>query len=85
MSPKDKRDVLPCAEIGRSVPGEDAFDADDDVFTLGGDGREKVFGLCAQGAVEHDLPALIDDAGVHAAGMEIDPAVVAVLLGVEPH
>ena len=78
-------DVLTCAEIGHPVPGEDAFDADDDVFPVRSDGREKVLGLCAQVAVEHDLPALIDDAGVYAAGVEIDASVVAVLFGIEPH
>jgi len=36
-------------------------------------------------AVQQDLARLVEDAQVHGAGVEIDPAVVLVLLRVEPH
>jgi len=82
---EDKRDVLVGAEIGDPVPGEDAFDRDDEVIPVGSDGREEALGVCAHVAVQDDLPVAGEDAEVHRAGVKIDAAVVAVLFGIEPH
>jgi hypothetical protein len=67
------------------VPGEDALDADNQVFAVGGNSFQKRFGPCLHIPVQHDLTVLIQDAEIHGAGVQVDPAVKLVLLGVESH
>ena len=67
----------------RQVPGEEAFDADDEVFPVGGNGLEKGRGGGLHLAVPHDLPGLIQATEVQGAGGPVDAAVNLVRRGVE--
>jgi hypothetical protein len=67
------------------VPGEDTLDADDEILPVRRDRLEKRVRYCRHIPVQHDLARLIQDAEVHGAGGQIDPAVKLVLLGVESH
>ena len=52
---------------------------------VGSHGGEEGLGLAGQVLVQEHLACAIEDADVHRAGMQVDPAVVAVLSGVESH
>jgi hypothetical protein len=67
------------------VPGEEAFHADHEILSIRGNRPEKGLGCGPHIPVEHDLALLIQDAEVHGAGVQVDPAVKLVLLGVESH
>src|SRR6185436_19082586 len=78
-------DVLSRTQIGEPVPGEDALDADDDVVAVRRDGAQQRLGAGGHVLVEHDVTAGVEDADVHDACMQIDSAVILVLLCVESH
>jgi hypothetical protein len=80
-----KGDVLLGTEIGDPVPGEDAFHGHHDVFSITFDGFKENLSVGSDVALEDDASFLVEDAEVHGLGMEIDSAVVLVLLGVEVH
>jgi hypothetical protein len=82
---EDELDPLPSAEIGEPVPGEHALDGDDEVVTVGRDGLYKGLRMTPHVLVQEDLALPVEDAQVHGLGMQIDPAVVGVRLGVESH
>jgi hypothetical protein len=67
----------------RQVPGEEALDADHQVFAVGGNRLQKRCGPCRHMAVPHDRTVLSQDAALHGAGVPVDPAVKRVWLGVE--
>ena len=85
MSPKDKGDVFSSTEIGKPVPAEHAFSADDNVVSVRLDRFDEASRFCAQVAVKNHLASVIENTEVHGAGVEIDAAVVAVFLSVESH
>ena len=72
---QDELDPLAPAEVGDPVPGEDALDADDQVGSAGGDGLEERVGRGATVLVKHDLAVTGEDAEVHGASVQVDPAV----------
>lgn len=76
---------LPGAQVGQPVPGEDALDGDDEVLTVGGDHLEESLRPGLYVAVDEDFAGLVQDADVHGSGVQVDAAVVAVLLGVKSH
>ena len=82
---QDEGDSLPGAQVGEPVPGEDALDGDDEVLPVGGDRLEEGLRAGLHVAVQEDLTGLVEDAEVHGSGVQIDSAVVAVLLGVKLH
>jgi hypothetical protein len=82
---EDEGNPLLGAKIGRPVPREEAFDADDEIFPVGRHGLEKWFGSCLHIPVQHNLTVLIQDAEVHTAGVQVDATVKGVLVGVESH
>jgi hypothetical protein len=61
------------------------LDADDEILPVRRNRLEKRVGGCLYIPVQHDLAVLIQDAEVHRAGVQIDPAVKLVLSGVESH
>jgi hypothetical protein len=65
------------------VPGEEAFDADDKLFAVGGDRLEKRLRCRFHLPVPQDLAGLVQEADVHGAGVPVNPAVTSVLWGVE--
>jgi hypothetical protein len=82
---QDKGDAVVFAEISDPVPGEHAFDSDNDVFQVGLDGPKKDISLGFDVPVEKDLSGLIEDTEVHFFGMKVDFAIKLVLFGVESH
>jgi hypothetical protein len=67
------------------VPGEEAFDADDEILPVGGNGFQKGVGGRLHIPVLTDLSILVQNAEIHASGVEIDATIKLVLLGVESH
>ena len=72
-------------EVGEPVPGEDAFDGDDQIVPIGRNGLEKRLWAGFHIAVQQDLAVLVQDTDVHGAGMQVDATVKLVLFGVESH
>jgi len=82
---KHKRNGFPVTQIGKPVPDEQTFDGDDDVLPIRLDGPEKRFRTGFKVFVKQGVAFLIQDADVHGSGVQIDAAIVFVLLGVESH
>jgi hypothetical protein len=82
---QDKGDILLRAEVGDPVPGKDAFNGNDDVLTIRGDGFQKYVGISFDVPMQNDFPFLVEDAEVHRPGVKIDTTVKFVLLGVKSH
>jgi hypothetical protein len=67
------------------VPGEEAFDADDEILPVGRHALEEWLGRRLQLAVDEDLSSLVQDAEVQRASMQVDATIILMWLGVEPH
>jgi hypothetical protein len=72
-------------QIGEPVPGEDALDADHEVFSERRDGAEERLGRGLHIAVQEDLAVTVQDAQIHGSGVQVDAAVVLVGVCVESH
>src|SRR4029450_4094608 len=83
--PQDKGDFLFSAEIGEPIPGEHAFDRDDEPLTVGSNGLEERFRSGFHITVQQGLTIVAHDADVHGPGMQVDTAVKLVWVGVESH
>jgi hypothetical protein len=66
---QDKGNTLLRTEVGEPIPGEEAFDADHEVLTVGGNRLEKWSRCCPHIPVQKDFSVLIQDAEVHSPGM----------------
>ena len=82
---EDKGHAFAGTQVGEPVPGKDAFDGDDEILPIGGNGLEKRLWAGLHIAVHQDLAVLVQDTDVHGAGMQVDAAVKLVLFGVESH
>ena len=82
---QDERNVVQGAEVRQPIPAKDTFHADHDVIEEGKDHFKEQLRIGFDILVHFDLAALADDADVHFSGVQIDPAVMFVLLGVESH
>lgn len=82
---EDEANLLARTQIGEPIPGEDTFHADDDIFPVGGDNCQQRFWRRGQVALHHDTTGLIQNAHIHGTCVQIDAAVILVLLGVEFH
>jgi len=82
---EDEGDALLSAEICDPVPGEHALDADDQVLPVGGDERQQGVGIGLDVLVGEYGTVMMQDADIQATGVQIDPAVMLVCLGVEFH
>jgi hypothetical protein len=63
------------------VPGEEAFDTDDQIRPVGRDGLEKWLWAGWQIPVHQDLPLPVHHTEIHGAGVQIDAAVKLMLVG----
>jgi hypothetical protein len=81
----DEGDLLLVAQVGEPVAGEQAFDADDDVWAEGGDGSEESVGMAREVAIEDDGALGVEDTQVHGPGVQVDAGVESVLSVVEAH
>jgi hypothetical protein len=82
---QDELDALFSAQIREPVPGEDALDGHDEVFSEGLDGDQEVIGSTPHVLVKEDLALSVKDAEVHRLGVQIDATVVSMGLRVESH
>jgi hypothetical protein len=82
---ENEGNVFFTAEIGEPIPGEDAFNGNDNVLSIWSNGFEKDLRVCFDIPVKYDLSFLVEDAEIHRPGMQIDAAVKFVLLGVKSH
>jgi hypothetical protein len=82
---KDKRNAFPGAEGGEPVPGEEAFDAHNQMLAVGCNGLEKRVRSGWHMPVYKDLAILVQDTEGHGAGMQVNATVKFVLFGVESH
>jgi hypothetical protein len=82
---KDKVNFVIGAQIGKPVPAKDAFNPDNDVFEEGKDQFEKEFGIGFDVYMNQNFSLVVQDTNVHFSGMQIDTAIVLVLLIVEFH
>src|SRR4029450_13195591 len=83
--PQDKGDFLFSAEIGEPIPGEHAFDRDDQTLTVGSNSREEWFRSGFHITVQQGLTIVAQDADVHGTRMQVDTAVKLVWVGGESH
>ena len=73
------------AQIGQPVPGEDVFDTDNEVLSVGGNGLAKRFWAGWPMPVYQDFAIVVYEAEVHGAGMQINAPVKLLLFRVESH
>jgi hypothetical protein len=78
-------DVELLAQIGDPVPAEHALDRDDQVLSVGGNGCFKGAGVGGQILVHENRTVVILDAEVHRPCVQVDAAVVLVVLFVKAH
>ena len=83
--PKDKRNAFAGTQIGKPLPREDAFDADDTILSIGRNSLEKGVWPRWHIPVHKDLAILVQDAEVHGTGMQVNATIKCVLFGVESH
>jgi hypothetical protein len=76
-------DVLVRAEISDPVPGEHAFDADNQVISIIGNHLEQGLWRGFDIFVNGHLPGIIEDTHVQGARMQVNSAGITVLLGIE--
>jgi hypothetical protein len=82
---KDKVNVVIGAQIGDPIPAKYAFNADNDVIDKWEYDFKKQFRVGLDILVNPGLSLLIDDTDVHLSCVQVDTAIVLVLLIVEPH
>jgi hypothetical protein len=82
---EDEGDILIGAKIGEPIPGEEAFDANDDVAAEWLNGGEELIRIGFDVFFETDFSGLIENAEKHSTGKEINTAIKLVLFGVESH
>ena len=83
--PEDKGDLLASAEVGEPVPGKDALHRHHEIVPVRRDDAEKRFGARAHVSVDDHGAALVQDADIHRAGVQVDSARVTMLSCVESH
>jgi hypothetical protein len=82
---QDKGNALLGAEVGEPVPREDTFNSHDDILTMGHHDLEQGIWLGLDIAMHHNVTILVQDANVHAPGVQVDATIKLVRLGVESH
>jgi hypothetical protein len=82
---KDKWDVVFGTKVSEPIPAKDAFNADGNVIEVGKDQLEKQFRIGFDVLVDFYFSFVIDNADIHFSSVQVDAAVVIVLLVVEFH
>jgi len=73
------------AQVGQPVPGEDALDSDDNIFSKRLDGLQELLWSGFDVPVKHNLSFEVLDTEVHGSGVQVDAAVVLVTVCEESH
>jgi hypothetical protein len=82
---QDESKLLLRAEIRDPGATQHTLQADDSVVAARSDGAQEGFGAGRQVAVEDNATGLVQDAAMHAPGVQVDAAVESVLSRVESH
>jgi hypothetical protein len=82
---QDERDILLAAEVGDPIPGNDAFNRNNDVLSIRGDRLQKGVRIGFDVSVKDGSALLVEDTKIHRPCMQIDTAVKFVLLFVKSH
>ncbi len=82
---QNEGNIFSSAQIGKPVPGEDTFDRNDDALAEGSDRFEKRIGIGFHVAMKNDRTGLIENAHIHGSSVQIDSAIMWVLLSVKSH
>jgi len=82
---EDEGNIFFIAEVSEPVPGEHAFDGNDDVVSVRSNGFEEGIGLSVDILVEQCGAVLVEDTEIHGSGVKVDAAVKFMLLCVESH
>src|SRR2546426_9031243 len=82
---ENKGDALARAEIGEPVPGENAFNGDDDLISKRSDRFQKRIWIRLHIAMKNNRAGLVQDAEVHGSSVQINSAVMRMLLRIEFH
>jgi hypothetical protein len=80
--PKHTGHAFASAEVGQPIPGQEAFDADDQLGPVGRNGLEKWLWARRHVSVHQHLPIPVEETEVHGAGMQVDATITLVLFGV---
>lgn len=83
--PQDELDALVDAEVSDPVPAEETLDGNDQVLAVGFEDPEELVAVAGELLVHQSLAGSVKNADVEAAGVEVDAAVVTMLLGVQSH
>src|SRR5215510_5685410 len=75
--------ALLCTQVSQPIPGEHAFDRDDETRTVGSDSLETRFRSGLHITVQRGLTIVAQDTDIHGTRMQVDPAVKLVWVGVE--
>jgi hypothetical protein len=78
-------DFVFVAKVSDPIPAEYAFRANDDIVEEWENQFEKQFGFGFDVFVDFCFPFLVKDTDVHFSGMQVDTAIVLMLLIVESH
>jgi hypothetical protein len=82
---KGKSDAVLGTKISKPVPAKYAFNADDDVIKVRKDQLEKQLWVGFDVLVNKDFAVAIDSADIHFTSVQVDTAIVVVLLLVKSH
>jgi hypothetical protein len=82
---KDKTDVVFGAQISQPVPAKHAFDTNSDVVQIRENQVKKHPGIGFDVFMHFDFTLAVEDAYIHITGMQVDPAVVLMLMLVKSH
>jgi hypothetical protein len=82
---EDEHDALFLTKISEPVPAEETLDCDDQILAVGLERSQELLAVAVELSVEESFAGLIEDTEVEATRVEVDTAVVPMLLGVESH
>ena len=82
---QDKGNAFFGAQICQPIPRKDAFNADDEIFTIRSDELQEPMRLSRDILMQTNFPIIVQDTDVHHLGVQIDPAVIWVRIGIESH
>jgi hypothetical protein len=83
--PKGERDLVFGAKIGEPIPAKDAFDADGDIVQIRKDQFKELLRISFDVLMHFRFSGLIQNADIHFSSVQIDTAIVRVLLFVKSH
>ena len=82
---EDEFDTLISAQISDPVPGESAFDGDDEIVSVHFYSFQEGLPVCFDVLVEENFPLGVNDTQIHGFCVQVDSAVILVLFRVESH